>query len=154
MLLFGSVLGALWMMSLYGVPLPAGLIDVVRLHRSVQFDGFITMLIMGIGYMIVPRFRNIPLPSPKLAYISYVLMVGAVIIPILTSSSITNTSPWLNSSLIGAWIFCKVGAVTIFGGLIITVLRTRPKLLGLADYFIALSIVLLSYSYYFSNIKS
>ena len=144
MLLFGSVLGALWMMSLYGVPLPAGLIDVVRLHRSVQFDGFITMLIMGIGYMIVPRFRNIPLPSPKLAYISYVLMVGAVIIPILTSSSITNTSPWLNSSLIGAWIFCKVGAVTIFGGLIITVLRTRPKLLGLADYFIALSIVLLA----------
>ena len=83
MLLFGSVLGALWMMTLYGVPLPAGLIDIVRLHRSVQFDGFITMLIMGIGYMIVPRFRNIPLPSPKLAYISYVLMVGAVIIPIL-----------------------------------------------------------------------
>ena len=143
MLLFGSVLGALWMMTLYGVPLPAGLIDIVRLHRSVQFDGFITMLIMGIGYMIVPRFRNIPLPSPKLAYISYMLMVGAVIIPIL-SSSITNTSPWLNSSLIGAWIFCKVGAVTIFGGLIITVLRTRPKLLGLADYFIALSIVLLA----------
>ena len=97
---------------------------------------------MGIGYMIVPRFRNIPLPSPKLAYISYVLMVGAVVIPILTSSS--NTSQWLTSSLIGVWIFCKVGAVTIFGGLIIAVLRTRPKLLGMADYFIALSIVLLA----------
>ena len=142
MLLFGSVLGALWMMMLYGVPLPAGLIDIIRLHRSVQFDGFITMLIMGIGYMIVPRFRNIPLPSPKLAYISYVLMVGAVVIPILTSSS--NTSQWLTSSLNGVWIFCKVGAVTIFGGLIIAVLRTRPKLLGMADYFIALSIVLLA----------
>jgi len=142
MLLFGSVLGALWMMTLYGVHLPAGLIDIIRLHRSVQFDGFITMLIMGIGYMIVPRFRNIPLPSPKLAYSSYVLMVGAVVIPILTSSS--NTSQWLTSSLIGVWIFCKVGAVTIFGGLIIAVLRTRPKLLGMADYFIALSIVLLA----------
>ncbi len=130
------------MMTLYGVPLPAGLIDIVRLHRSVQFDGFITMLILGIGYMIVPRFRNIPLPSPKLAYTSYVLMVGAIIISILTSS--TNTSQWLTSSLIGAWIFCKVGAVTIFGGLIIAVLRTRPKLLGMADYFIALSIVLLA----------
>jgi hypothetical protein len=110
------------------------------------------MLIMGIGYMIVPRFRNIPLPSSKLAYVSYVLMVGAVIIPILTSSS--NTSPWLTSSLIGAWIFCKVGAVTIFGGLIIAVLRTRPKLLGTADYFIALSIVLLAILTNFSNIKS
>jgi hypothetical protein len=144
MLLFGSVLGALWMMTLYGVSLPAGLIDIIRLHRSVQFDGFITMLIMGIGYMIVPRFRNIPLPSPKLAYISYVLMVGAVIIPIMTSSSITNTSQSLTSSFIGAWIFCKVGAVTIFGGLIIAVLRTRPKLLGMADYYIALSIILLA----------
>src|SRR6476659_9481335 len=122
MLLFGSVLGALWMMTLFGVPLPSGLIDIIRLHRSVQFDGFITMLIMGIGYMIVPRFRNIPLPSSKLAYISYVLMVGAVIIPIMTSTSITNTSQWLTSSFIGAWIFCKVGAVTIFVGLIIAVL--------------------------------
>jgi hypothetical protein len=144
MLLFGSVLGALWMMTLYGVALPPGLIDIIRLHRSVQFDGFITMLIMGIGYMIVPRFRNIPLPSSKLAYISYVLMVGAVIIPIMTSSSIINTSPWLTSSFIGAWIFCKVGAATIFGGLIIAVLRTRPKLLGMADYYIALSIILLA----------
>ena len=144
MLLFGSVLGALWMMTLFGVPLPAGLIDIIRLHRSVQFDGFITMLIMGIGYMIVPRFRNIPLPSPKLAYISYVLMVAAVIIPILTSSSTSNTSQWFSISLIGVWIFCKVGAVTIFGGLIIAVLRTRPKLLGMADYYIALSIILLS----------
>ena len=53
MLLFGSVLGALWMMTLYGVPLPVGLNDIIRLHRSVQFDGFITMLIMGIGYMIL-----------------------------------------------------------------------------------------------------
>ena len=144
MLLFGSVLGALWMMTLYGVALPSGLIDIIRLHRSIQFDGFITMLIVGIGYMIVPRFRNIPLPSPKLAYISYVLMVGAVIIPIMTSSSITNTSQSLTSSFIGAWIFCKVGAVTIFGGLIIAVLRTRPKLLGMADYYIALSIILLA----------
>jgi len=142
MLLFGSVLGALWMMTLYGVALPPALIDIIRLHRSVQFDGFITMLIMGIGYMIVPRFRNIPLPSPKLAYISYVLMVGAVVIPILTSSS--NTSQWLTSSPTGVWIFSKVGAVTIFDGLIIAVLRTRPKLLGMADYFIALSIILLA----------
>jgi hypothetical protein len=142
MLLFGSVLGALWMMTLFGVPLSVGLNDIIRLHRSVQFDGFITMLIMGIGYMIVPRFRNIPLPSPKLAYISYVLMMGTVVIPILTTSS--NTSQWLTSSPTGVWIFCKVGAVTIFDGLIFTVLRTRPKLLGMADYFIALSIILLA----------
>ena len=120
MLLFGSVLGALWMMTLYDVALPPALIDIIRLHRSVQFDGFITMLIMGIGYMIVPRFRNIPLPSPKLAYISYVLMVAAVIIPILTSSSTSNTSQWFSISLIGVWI------------------------LGMADYYIALSIILLS----------
>ena len=99
---------------------------------------------MGIGYMIVPRFRNIPLPSSKLAYILYMLMVGAVIIPIMTSTSITNTSQWLTSGFIGAWIFCKVGAVTIFGGLIIAILRTRPKLLGMADYYIALSIILLA----------
>jgi hypothetical protein len=30
-------------------------------------DGFLTLLIMGIGYMIIPRFRSIQLGSVKLA---------------------------------------------------------------------------------------
>ena len=155
MLLFGSVLGALWMMTLYGVSLPSGLIDIIRLHRSVQFDGFITMLIMGIGYMIVPRFRNIPLPSSKLAYISYVLMVGAVIIPIMTStSSNTNTSQWLTSSFIVAWIFCKVGAAYYFWRTHYCGIENSTKVIGNGRLLHCSLHNTPSYTYYFSNIKS
>jgi hypothetical protein len=32
-----------------------------ELHKMLQMDGVLTLLIMGIGYMIVPRFRNIQL---------------------------------------------------------------------------------------------
>jgi len=43
-----------------------------------QMDGFLTLLIMGIGYMIVPRFRNIQLASVKLAYASFILIIASL----------------------------------------------------------------------------
>ena len=49
------MIGSIWMMT-NGVILPAELISTIHLHKLLQFDGFITMIIMGIGYLIVPHF--------------------------------------------------------------------------------------------------
>lgn len=56
MLVIGSMIGSIWMMTIYGVILPAELISTIHFHKLLQFDDFITMIIMGIGYLIVPHF--------------------------------------------------------------------------------------------------
>jgi putative Ca2+/H+ antiporter (TMEM165/GDT1 family) len=61
MLIIGSIIGSIWMM-MYGVILPAELANTIHLHKLLQFEGFITLIIMGIGYLIVPRFRNVSVP--------------------------------------------------------------------------------------------
>src|SRR5919202_3502532 len=78
MLFLGSFIGALWMMALFGIQLPEEFASIFHLHKIFQIDGFITLLIMGIGYMIIPRFRNIPLLSINLAYLSFLMILASV----------------------------------------------------------------------------
>jgi hypothetical protein len=140
MLIVGSVIGSIWLMTMYGVILPAELVRTVHLHKLLQLDGFITMIIMGVGYLIVPRFRNIMIPSVKLVYVSYVLILLSIIISVIVSSSSSARS--VDTILISLGSLCRLAGVGIFSILIILTLRTSPKLLRLADYFIALSVFL------------
>ncbi len=39
---------------------------------------------MGVGYMIVPRFRNVSLPSVKYAYLSFLLVFFSLIAQVVT----------------------------------------------------------------------
>ena len=140
MLMVGSVIGSIWLMTMYGVTLPDGLIRTVHLHKLLQLDGFITMIIMGVGYLIVPRFRNIAIPSVKLVYVSYIFILLSIIFSITISSSSSASSP--NNILNLLANFCRLVGVGIFSVMILFTLRTSPKLLRLADYFIALSVFL------------
>src|ERR1700752_3299315 len=113
MLITGSVIGSIWMMTLYGVILPTELVHMVHLHKLLQLDGFITMIILGVGYLIVPRFRNIAIPSVKLVYVSYILILLSIIISVTISSSssrspVDNLFNFLASfcRLVGVGIFC------------------------------------------------
>lgn len=120
--------------------LPAELISTIHLHKLLQFDGFITMIIMGIGYLIVPRFRNVSIPSGKLVYVSYGLILVSVIFSIIvSSSSMPQLIDIIGSSLAS---FCRLLGVGIFCFMMVLVLRIHPKLLRLADYFIGLSVIL------------
>ena len=140
MLIIGSIIGSIWMMMMYGVILPAELANTIHLHKLLQFEGFITLIIMGIGYLIVPRFRNVSVPSIKLVYISYGLILASVIFSIIVSTSSTpQLIETIGFSLAG---FCRIFGVGIFCFMILLILRIPPKLLRLADYFIGLSIVL------------
>lgn len=139
MLLFGSILGSLWMMMLFNSSFSLEIVNAMRLHRSIQINGFLALIIMGIGYMIVPRFRNISLPSSKLPYLSYILVIFSISVSILSpfvaSLEVNNAITLLGN-------FCRAAGVTVFFVLMIYVLRVRPKLLKMADLFIALSVVL------------
>src|SRR5262245_42600494 len=127
------------MMMLFNSSFSLEIVNALRLHSSIQINGFLALIIMGIGYMIVPRFRNISLPSSKLPYLSYILVVVSILVsifsPYVASFELNNII-----NLVGN--FCRIAGVTVFFVLIVYVLRVRPKLLKMADFFIALSVVL------------
>ena len=140
MLITGSALGSIWIMMIYGLKLPAELMSRVNLHVLLQFDGFLTLMIMGMGYLIVPRFRNITIPSIKIAYVSYVFMLISIICSIVLSwPGVPQMIHDFGSFLADTF---RVLAVGIFCFIIIWILRVRPKLLRMADYFIGMSVVL------------
>lgn len=136
----GSSIGSLWMMSFFGISLPQFFHNSFQLHKTLQIDGFLILLIMGIGYMIIPRFRNIPLASTNLAYLSFVLVLCSItiyavyqILPITENNN--NLLKWSN--------LLRLTGIIIFAIIVFLALRVRPKLLRLSDYFIALSIITL-----------
>lgn len=90
---------------------------------------------MGVGYMIVPRFRNIQLPSIRLAYISFIFVIASIIASLF--SALANLPIQLSASLM------QLIGISIFSGIMLWTLRIQPKILRMADYFIGLSIVLL-----------
>jgi len=140
MLIIGSALGSIWIMMIYGLKLPAELMSRVNLHVLLQFDGFLTLMIMGMGYLIVPRFRNITIPSIKIAYASYVFMLISIICSIVVSwPRVPQMIHDFGSFLADTF---RVLAVGIFCFIIIWILRVRPKLLRMADFFIGMSVVL------------
>jgi hypothetical protein len=130
----GTAIGSVWTMALFGARLPVD--SPFSLHRVLQIDGFLTIVIMGIGYMIVPQFRNASLPSTYLAYASFALVIASV------SAAIISTVTTDRVLATAADAFMLAG-VSIFAATVLWMIRTRPKLLGLADYFIALSAVTL-----------
>ena len=83
-------------------------------------DGFLTFLIMGIGYMIVPRFRNIQLGSVKLAYVSFLLILASLIFQFLQAvDDDKNLSMWL--------VISRISGVIIFLVIAFWTMRVRPS---------------------------
>ena len=131
----GTGIGSVWMLSFFGISIPDQVASIFSVHRIFQLNGFVTLMIMGIGYMIIPRLRNELTPSNKLAKISYLFVVSSIAVDFagsLVYNDYTNIATMLR--LIG---------VSIFGGLMLYMLRVVPKLLKESDYFIAVSISLL-----------
>ena len=131
----GTIIGSIWMLSLFGNFLPQQAILIFKIHPILQLNGFVTLMIMGVGYMIIPRMRNELTPSTKLAKLSYVLVLSSIGVDFVSGIIMTDyTKISLTLRLIG---------VSIFGGLMFYMLRIVPKLLREADYFIVISISLL-----------
>ena len=124
------------MMSIMGTDLPQWFHGTFQFHMMLQMDGFLTLLIMGIGYMIVPRFRNIQLGSVKLAYVSFLLILASLIFQFIQAVN--------DDKSLSIWVMVsRISGVIIFLMIVFWTLRVRPKVLGLSDYFIALCLVTL-----------
>jgi len=136
LLFIGSFIGSIWLMSIFGINLPSWLHGTLQLHKMLQVDGFLTLLIMGIGYMIIPRFRNVQLASVKLVYVSFILILVSLSLQVIQSvrSDKDLSTETMTSRLVGILIFLI---------LLFWTLRIRPKLLRLSDYFIALCLITL-----------
>lgn len=124
----GSLIGSVWMTSIF-TQAAHPFYRAFQFHMLLQIDGFLTMLIMGVGYMIVPRFRNTVLPSSGLAVASFLLVLLSIALHIAG----VQEAP-----------FVRIAGVFIFAGLLLWMLRVAPKLLRLSDYFTGLSAVLLA----------
>ncbi len=124
LIFLGTTLGAISMILLFGfrVSLP---FDIIRLHRVIQIDGALLILIMGIGYMLLPRFRNIEDPLPYQVYMPYLLLLSSLIL-----------------SIIGSYLgdIVRLFGITLFSLYVLNILRVRPKLLPIADYYIILGV--------------
>ncbi len=127
LLVIGSSLGSLSMMMLTGIIIIE--YDIIGLHKTIQLEWFLTLLIMGIGYMLIPRFRNLPDPSPYKVYIPFMLLLTSIIFYLTNLEVIYNIS--------------MLASVSIFSTYVISTCRIKPKLLREADYYIILGIVVL-----------
>jgi len=128
----GTGIGSFWMLSFFGISFPEQITSIFQVHRVFQLNGFVTLMIMGIGYMIIPRMRNELTPSNKLAKISYLFVISSIAVDFAGSILSDNY-------VVVATILRLVG-ISIFGGLMFYMLRIIPKLLRESDYFIAISI--------------
>jgi len=136
LLFIGSFIGSIWLMSIFGINLPSWLHGTLQLHKMLQVDGFLTLLIMGIGYMIIPRFRNVQLASVKLVYVSFILILVSLSLQVIQS---VRSDKDLSTEI----MISRLVGVLIFLILLFWTLRIRPKLLRLSDYFIALCLITL-----------
>jgi hypothetical protein len=131
----GSIISSLWMMWLLGADIGLAYGSYL-LHKTFQIDGFLTLLVMGVGYMIVPRFRNVQLASNWPAYLSFTLIVASIGAYIL--------SLFLNDALFSLLnVFAELLGISIFASVMIWTIRIHPRLMRGADYFIAYSVITL-----------
>ncbi|NOJ28660.1 MAG: hypothetical protein DA328_00650 [Nitrososphaeraceae archaeon] len=144
--LLGSVIGSIWMMNIYGFNLFKNESKIFPLHKITLIDGFLTLIIIGVGFMIIPRFRNIPNPTLKTGYAILVLIISTIILSIISQPSKDSESNIILFSLELPYLTIllpKFIGVSIFVVKIILMLRIKPKLLVLSDYFIFIAILIL-----------
>lgn len=141
-LVAGTTIGAAWMMTIFGIDVPQWFGPLFQQHKILQIDGFLTLLIMGVGYMIIPRFRNISLPAVKAAYLSFFLILSSLVIVVLT---LIQPSILVDRMLIITIIIAvlRVAGISIFVTVVFLTLKVRLKRQRLSDYFMALSVVTL-----------
>jgi len=131
----GTTIGSIWMLTFFGIPIPEQVSSLFAVHRIFQLNGFVTLMIMGVGYMIIPRMRNELTPSNRLAKISYLFVISSISVD-LASSVLSIDYSYIATIL-------RLIGVSMFGGLMFYMLRIVPKLLKESDYFITISISLL-----------
>ena len=133
--LFGALMLLYYAMerSFYSVP-----INLIHLHGHAQIFGWIGLIVMGFAYQAYPRFKYTTLARPKLAAISFVLMVAGLIIRSVAQGLFNG------SLLIVPGVFSGVlelVAVSLFVVVMIKTLRQSDPGVDFYDKFILTALV-------------
>ena len=84
----GSFIGSIWFAFILKVNIPLINGSIFNLHRIFQVESGLTLLIMGIGFMIVPRFRNISIGSLTTIKISFLFIILSTFLAIISAINI------------------------------------------------------------------
>lgn len=137
----GSLIGSIWLAFILNVNIPLINGAIFNLHPIFQLESGLTLLIMGIGFMIIPRFRNIPIGSLTIIKISFLSIIISTSLLIVSLLNVFESE--INESILDIAGIFRVFGIVLFVIKIFDTLKTRPKLLRTADYFIGFSSVCL-----------
>ena len=87
------------------------------LHAELNLWGWVTLLIYGMGYHMLPRFAGRPLRSPRAATVQSWLAIGGVALACIGWLGISIALPAARALLIAGGIL-QVTAAAIFSALI------------------------------------
>ncbi|MEM3685413.1 MAG: hypothetical protein QXT39_07100, partial [Conexivisphaerales archaeon] len=73
---FGTAVGSALLASISGISVKLTPVDL-QVHPSAQIYGFIFEFIMGVAYILVPRFKASTISSIRMAYLNYALLTVA-----------------------------------------------------------------------------
>ena len=139
--LVGSFIGSIWFAFILNANISMINGSVFSLHRMFLVESGLTILIMGIGFMIIPRFRNIPIGSHAIIIISFLSVIVSTFLVIVSTINVYDLS--LNEKILFISKTLRVFGILLFVGKIIDTLKIKPKLLRTADYFVGLSSICL-----------
>jgi hypothetical protein len=140
-ILVGSFIGSIWFAFILNVNIPVINGSIFNLHRIFQVESGITLLIMGIGFMIVPRFRNISIGSHTVIKVSFLSIIISTFLVII--STINIYQPIINERILFISEIIRIFGIFLFVGKIIDTIKIKPKLLRTADYFVGFSAICL-----------
>ncbi len=134
-LFIGTSIGTIYMLMLSGVNIHNATGNTLLLHREFQSSA-VTILIMGVMYMLVPRIRSIKFKNVLEARISFILIIASLILYSLTM--------YINDYyIIIAYYVVRLTALAIFAYVIASMLKVAPRVGRVSDYYFALALIML-----------
>jgi hypothetical protein len=137
-------LGAVWGAYLLLRIAFAGKFDEVGLHEvnahgHAQIYGWVGLLVMGFAYQAFPRFKHTSLAHPRLAFLSWGVMLAGVIGRAAFEPWVADL-PWTRLPALTGSLF-EVVAILLFSAIIVQTWRQAGKPLAVYDYFILSALV-------------
>ncbi len=131
----GVILGALWLASHWGL---APYMEIYPVHPDLMINGFLTLFIMSVAFLLIPRFRNRRLERIGESYLAAALIFSGNLM--LLAWSITEVP-----LILPAFILILLGSL-IFSAMVVSILRWPSGVLAVADPYLLLSVVFLPLS--------
>src|SRR5919107_6405632 len=88
----GSLIGSTWLAFILKVNIPLFDGSIFNFHRTFLLESGLTLLIMGIGFMIVPLFRNVPITSPTIIKVSFLSIIVSVFLAIAATINMQESA--------------------------------------------------------------